>query len=66
MEFTPEEKKKLNDFLDDYEYLLQKGDYVTFLKKYRESKYNILVGADEALYDAFVDLIKDNFSLNIE
>ena len=60
MEFTPEEKKKLNTFLDDYEYLLQEGDYVTFLKKYREQN---LTGA---LYYKFVDLVKDSFHLNIE
>lgn len=62
VEFTPEEKKKLNTFLDDYEYLLQEGDYVTFLKKYREQN---LTGA-LSLYYAFVDLIKETFNLNIE
>ena len=62
MEFTTEEKKKLNAFLDDYEYLLEEGDYVTFLKKYREQNKN----AHDALYYAFVDLIKDTFGLNIE
>lgn len=62
MEFTPEEKKKLNKFLDDYEYLLEEGDYVTFLKKYRDQ--NNFVG--DALYYAFVDLVKEIFHLNIE
>ena len=62
MEFTTKEKKKLNAFLDNYEYLLEEGDYVTFLKKYREQNKNIL----DALYYAFVDLVKDSFSLNME
>ena len=60
MEFTAEEKKKLNKFLDDYEYLLEEGDYVTFLKKYRDQ--NRL----DASYNAFVDLIKEIFHLNVE
>lgn len=63
MEFTTEQKKELNEFIDKYEYLLEEGDYVTFLKKYREQNKNVL---DEALYYAFVDLVKDNFGLNIE
>lgn len=62
MEFTTKEKKKLNEFLDKYEYLLEEGDYVTFLKEYRKQNMNIL----DALYYAFVDLIKDTFNLNIE
>ena len=61
MEFTTKEKEKLNTFLDNYEYLLEKGDYVTFLKKYREEE-----GGLDALYYAFVDLVKDTFNLNIE
>lgn len=65
MNFTTEEKKKLNEFIDKYEYLLEEGDYVTFLKEYRKNKY-ILVGANEALYHAFVNLIKDTFGLNME
>lgn len=62
MEFTIKEKKKLNEFVDKYEYLLEEGDYVTFLKKYREQNKN----ARDALYYTFVDLIKDNFGLSIE
>ena len=60
MGFTIEEKKKLNEFLDKYEYLLEEGDYVTFLKKYRDQNKR------DALYYAFVDLIKDTFGLNTE
>ena len=41
MKFATEEKKKLNEFLDKYEYLLEEGDYVNFLKKYREQNKNI-------------------------
>lgn len=41
MDFTTKEKKKLNEFLDEYEYLLEEGDYVTFLKEYREQNNNI-------------------------
>lgn len=62
MEFTAEEKKELNKFLDDYEYLLKEGDYVTFLKKYRERNQNTL----DALYYRFVELVEDSFNLNIE
>lgn len=39
MEFTTKEKKKINEFLDKYEYLLQEGDFVTFLKEYRKQEY---------------------------
>lgn len=60
MEFTIEEKKKLNAFLDDHEYLLEEGDYVTFLKEYRD-QYN-----QDKLYYAFVDLIKETFGITIE
>lgn len=60
MEFTIEEKKKLNEFLDKYEYLLEKGDYVTFLKEYRD-QYD-----QDSLYYTFVDLIKETFDLNTE
>ena len=62
MEFTTKEKKKLNEFLDKYEYLLEEGDYVTFLDEYRKQNKNV----HDALYYAFVDLIKDNFGLSIE
>lgn len=41
MNFTIEEKKKLNEFLDKYSYLLEEGDYVAFLKEYREQNKNI-------------------------
>ena len=63
MEFTTKEKKKLNEFIDKYEYLLEEGDYVTFLKKYREEQNK---NARDALYYGFVDLIKDNFGLSLE
>ena len=53
---------ELNEFIDKYEYLLEEGDYVTFLKKYREQNKNVY----DALYYAFVDLVKDNFGLSIE
>lgn len=62
MKFATEEKKKLNEFLDKYQYLLEEGDYVNFLKKYREQNKNVR----DALYYAFVDLIKDSFGLNVE
>lgn len=62
MNFTAEEKKKLNAFIDKYEYLLKEGDYVTFLKEYRKQNKNIR----DALYYAFVDLVKDSFGLDIE
>lgn len=62
MEFTIKEKKKLNEFVDKYEYLLEEGDYVTFLKEYREQNKN----ARDALYYAFVDLIEETFGLSIE
>lgn len=39
MEFTTRQKEKINAFLDKYEYLLEKGDYVTFLEEYREQEY---------------------------
>lgn len=60
MEFTTEEKKKLNEFLDKYEYLLEQEDYVTFLKKYRDQN------KQDTLYYTLVDLIKKIFDLNIE
>ena len=62
MEFTAEEKKKLNAFLDDHEYLLEEGDYVTFLNEYVKQNKNVR----DALYYAFVDLVSDIFGLNIE
>lgn len=61
-EFTTEEKKKLNEFLDKYQYLLEEGDYVNFLNEYRKQNNN----TRNALYYRFVDLIKDTFNLNIE
>ena len=60
MELTTGEKKKLNAFLDDYEYLLEEGDYVTFLKEYREQN------KQDTLYYSFVNLVKETFNLNIE
>lgn len=62
MNFTTKEKKKLNEFLDKYQYLLEEGDYVNFLKEYRKQNGN----TRNALYYRFVDLIKDTFELNIE
>ena len=62
MNLTTEEKKKLNEFLDKYQYLLEEGDYVAFLKEYRKQNINV----HDALYYAFVDLVKDSFGLNIE
>ena len=61
MEFTAEEKKKLNAFLDDHEYLLEEGDYVTFLEEYREQNWY----RRDALYYAFVELVEDSFNLDI-
>lgn len=42
-------------FLDKYEYLLEEGDYVTFLKKYRDQAVNV------RLYYTLVDLIKAHY-----
>lgn len=41
MELTIEEKKKLNKFLDEYEDLLEEGDYVAFLKEYRKQNTGV-------------------------
>lgn len=60
MEFTTKEKKKLTEFINKYKYLLEEGDYVTFLKKYREQN------RVNSLYYAFVDLIEETFNLNVE
>lgn len=62
MEFTTKEKKKLTEFINKYKYLLEKGDYVTFLKEYRNQNKN----ERGELYYALVDLVKDIFGLNIE
>ena len=40
MKLTTEEKKKLTEFINKYRYLLEDGDYVTFLKEYREQNQN--------------------------
>lgn len=60
MEFTTKEKKKLTEFINKYKYLLEEGDCVTFLKKYREQN------RVNSLYYAFVDLIEETFNLNVE
>ena len=62
MEFTTKEKKKLTEFINKYKYLLEEGDYVTFLKEYRNQNKN----ERDELYHALVDLVKDIFGLNIE
>lgn len=62
MEFTTKEKKKLTEFINKYKYLLEEGDYVTFLKGYRNQNKS----ERDELYYALVDLVKDIFGLNIE
>lgn len=63
MQLTTEEKKELTEFINKYRHLLEEGDYVTFLKQYRDQDSFYYIKTD---YYYLVDLVKDTFALNME